>query len=111
MWMGRAAYIALAPKLAEGTDAGTADDLGISLAHALPLSPNAVLRVIDPGNGSIGVDVVCGVPFIEDTVKDLSGYIRKAKSRVGNVTTPELQSVKAACLEKLDFAAKAISKK
>jgi hypothetical protein len=112
MWMGRAAYIALAPKLAPGTDAWPSEDLGISLAHALPLAPNIVLRAIDPKNGPVlGVSRVCGVPFIEDTVKDLPGYIREAKSRVGNVTAPELQTVKVVCLEQLNVAAKTISKK
>src|ERR1700730_9652469 len=48
MWMGRAAYIRLAPKLAPGTDAATSEDLGISLAHALPLAPITVLRATDP---------------------------------------------------------------
>jgi hypothetical protein len=47
MWMGRAAYIKLAPKLAPGTDAGSSEDLGISLAHALPLAPITVLRATD----------------------------------------------------------------
>ncbi len=102
IWRGRVAYIKLAPKLSEGADAGPAEDLGISLAHALPLAPNAVLRVIDPKDGLvIGVSRVCGVPFLEGTAIDWPEYIRQAKSAVGKVTMPELQGVKAACLEKL----------
>jgi hypothetical protein len=107
MWNGHAAYIALAPKLAPGTDAGTAEDLGIALAHALPLVPSAVLSAIDPNNGPVlGVRRVCGVPFIEGTVKDIPGYIRAAQSSAGKVTSPQLQAVKAACLKQLNEAAK-----
>jgi hypothetical protein len=107
MWMGRAAYIKLAPKLAPGTDAGPSEDLGISLAHALPLAPVAVLRATDLKDGpTLGVSRVCGVPFIEDTVKDIPGYIHAAQLAVGKVATPELQVVKAACLRQLAADAK-----
>lgn len=107
MWMGRAAYIKLAPKLAPGTDAGASEDLGISLAHALPLAPITVLRATDLKDGpTLGVSRVCGVPFIEDTVKDIPGYIHAAQLAVGRVTTPELQEAKAACLTQLAAAAK-----
>ncbi len=107
MWKGRAAYIALAPKLAPGTDAGAAEELGISLAHALPLTPATVLRAIDPKDGPVlGVSQVCSVPFIEDTVKDIPAYIRAAQSSVNKVTSPELQAIRAACLKQLEVAAK-----
>src|ERR1700730_14215989 len=102
MWIGRAAYIKLAPKLAPGTDASTSEDLGISLAHALPLAPITVLRATDPKDGpTLGVSRVCGVPFIEDTVKDIPGYIHAAQLAGGRVTTLELQAAKAACLTQL----------
>jgi hypothetical protein len=107
MWIGRVAYIKLAPKLAPGTDAGTSEDLGISLAHALPLAPITVLGATDSEDGpTLGVSPVCGVPFIGDTVKDIPGYIRHARLAVGKVTTPELQAVKAACLTQLAADAK-----
>jgi len=107
MWKGRAAYIALAPKLAPGTDPGAAEDLGISLAHALPLAPTTVLRAIDPKDGPVlNVSRVCSVPFIEDTVKDIPGYVRAAQSSVSKVTSPELQAIRAACLKQLNAAAK-----
>lgn len=107
MWLGHTAYIELAPRLVSGTDAGTSEDLGICLAHALPLAPVTVLRATDLKNGpALGVSRVCGVPFIEDTVKDLPAYIRAAREKVGAVTAPELKPVKAACLMQLDAAAK-----
>jgi hypothetical protein len=93
-----------------GTDAATSEDLGISLAHALPLAPITVLRATDPKDGpTLGVSRVCGVPFIEDTVKDIAGYIHAAQLAVGKVATPELQAVKATCLTLLAADAKPLS--
>ena len=43
MNVGAGEWIALAPLLAPGSDAGSAEDLGISLAFALPKNPRAVL--------------------------------------------------------------------
>jgi hypothetical protein len=107
IWNGRLAYIALAPKLAQGADSGPADDLGIALARALPVAPAAVLRVIDRHNGPVlGVGRVCGAPFIEPAAKDVSGYLRAARSAVDEVDAPRLQQVKAGCLERLTLAAK-----
>jgi hypothetical protein len=107
IWNGRLAYIALAPKLAHGADAGPADDLGIALARALPVAPAAVLRVIDRHNGPVlGVGRVCGAPFLDPAAKDVSGYLRAAQSAVDEVDAPRLQHVKAACLERLTLAAK-----
>ncbi|MGA3001921.1 MAG: hypothetical protein ABSE20_09345 [Acetobacteraceae bacterium] len=107
IWNGRLAYIALAPKLARGADGTSAEDLGIALARALPVAPEAVLRVIDRHDGPVlGVSRVCGVPFAEPSTKDVSGYVRAARSAVGEVDTPRLQHVKAACLEQLTRAAK-----
>jgi hypothetical protein len=74
-------------KLAPGTDAATSEDLGISLAHALPLAPITVLRATEKDGPTLGVSRVCGVPFIEDTVKDIAGYIHAAQLAVGKVAT------------------------
>jgi hypothetical protein len=107
IWNGRLAYIALAPKLAQGADGSPADDLGIALARALPVAPAAVLRVINRHDGAVlGVSRICGVPFIEPSPKDTSGYLRAAQSAVEEVDTPRLQRIKAACLEQLALAAR-----
>jgi hypothetical protein len=107
IWNGRLAYIALAPKLARGTDGKPAEDLGIALARALPGAPEAVLRVIDRHNGpALSVSRVCGAPFIEASTKDPSAYLRAARSAVDDVDTPRLQHVRAACLGQLARAAK-----
>lgn len=99
---GEPDWIALAPQLAPGSDAGSAEDLGIALAFALPKRPVEVLHAIDPGNGIVlGVDRVCGMPFIEDTVQDLQGYKRKAIAAVRAVTDSDLQNVRQACIAAL----------
>ncbi|MFM0643490.1 hypothetical protein PQR14_04105 [Paraburkholderia bryophila] len=99
---GNTAWVALAPKLAEGTDGGNSEDLGIGLAYALPKNPKAVLRAIDPNNGPVlGVGRVCSAPFIEDTVKDIPAYIRRAKAALRDVHDAALQNVRDACLAEL----------
>lgn len=92
---GEPPYVALAAKLAPGVDAGTAEDLPIALAFALPRNATAVLTAIRDG----GFDVadVCALPFIEDTVDDRPGYQRRALTAVAQVADPKLAALKAAC--------------
>ena len=102
---GDARWIALAPKLAPGSDAGSAEDLGIALAFSLPKNPHAVLAALDPNNGHIfGASRVCGMPFIEDTVKDRPAYKRRALREVEKVVTPSLAKARATCLSELKLA-------
>lgn len=99
---GNSEWVALVPKLATGTDGGNSEDLGIGLAYALPKNPKAVLRAIDPDNGPVlGVRRVCSAPFIEDTVPDIPGYIKRAKAALNKVRDPALQDFKKACLAEL----------
>jgi hypothetical protein len=98
---GTSAWVALAPKLAAGTDAGSSEGLTIALAYALPRNPEAVLAVLDPKNAVLKPDMVCGAPFIEDTVKDMPRYIKRAKAAVSRVKVRSLEENKAACLAAL----------
>ena len=105
MGSGDARWIALAPRLAPGSDAGSAEDLGISLAFSLPRNPRAVLTALDPVDGHIlGADRVCGMPFIEDTVKNRPAYKRQAIRAVRRVSDPSLARIKADCLVNLTKA-------
>lgn len=98
---GKPAWIALAPLLASGSDAGSAEDLGLSLAFALPKSPRAVLAALDRGNGPIlGADRVCGRPFIEDT--EPRRYKEHAVAALAKVHAPDLLARKRACLKALN---------
>ena len=100
---GDGAWLALAPRLAPGTDAGASEGLGIALAYALPRNPRAVLAVLGPPDGPVSLtgDRVCGVPFIEDQVKDLPAYRRRAIRAVHDVRAPALAGVRGACLRSL----------
>jgi hypothetical protein len=99
---GEAPYVALAARLAPGADAGTADDLPIALAFALPRNAPAVLAALAAPGGGLDVAEVCDAPFIEDTVSDIPAWRRRAAAAVRRVADPRLGSVKAACLAALD---------
>jgi hypothetical protein len=102
---GASAWIGLAPRLAPGSDAGSAEDLGISLAFALPINPRAVLAALDPHDGYVlGASRVCGMPFIEETVKDRPAYRRRAIAAVQAVTERRLSGARTACLRSLRAA-------
>jgi len=100
---GDSAWIALAPELAPGSDAATAEGLGISLAFALPRNPAAVLAAIDMRGGHIlGVGRVCGLPFIEDT--EPKGYRAEVLSALSRVNSPRLRERKQSCLRTFQAA-------
>ncbi len=100
---GEAEWLALAPKLAPGTDAGTAEALVIALAFALPRNPRSVLA-LTTGENAFPVEDVCGAPFIEGTIGDVGDYVKKAKAAVARVSDVKLAKAKAACLAQLDKA-------
>jgi hypothetical protein len=96
---GGAVWVALAVKLAPGADAGTAEELPIALAFALPIDAPAVLAAVK--SEAFDVADVCGAPFIEDTVEDIPAYLRKATAAVTAVKDPALAAARAACLQTL----------
>ena len=100
---GRRDWIEIVPALAAGTDAGPAEDIGIDLAFALVKNPASVLRVITETpwshGGVVGIERVCGAPFIEDT--EPTNYVSKAKRSVTLVSDPALAKKKHDCLATL----------
>jgi hypothetical protein len=96
---GTSAWVALAVRLAPGADAGTAEELPISLGFALPINPGAVLLAIK--SGAFDVGDVCDAPFIDGTIPSVPAYIRKATAAVRKVSDPSLAATKAACLATL----------
>ena len=103
---GEVAWIALVPRLAQGTDAGPS--LGVALAKALPRAPAAVLHALDPGDGpALGPSRVCGAPFAEPTPAFLDAYRPRALAAVESVRDPRLRNVREACLAVLRKAANA----
>jgi len=99
---GEAPYVALAVKLAPGADAGTAEDLPIALAFALPRNAPAVLAVLAAPESRFDVAEVCDAPFIEDTVSDIPAWRRQAAAAVRRVADPRLGAVKTACLAAIE---------
>jgi hypothetical protein len=103
---GQSEWIALAPALAEGTDADTSEELSISLALALPINPEAVLQVLTiKGTSPLAAQAVCSAPFIEDTVADIPAYIKKAEGAVKTAKATDVREQQAVCLDVLKQAA------
>ena len=99
---GSTRWVALAPALAPGTDAASAEGLGVELARALPSNPVAVLEAVNPGdNVVIGIRKVCGIPFIEPTEAFIAAYRRRAIAAVSKVRIPSLEAKKQQCLAQL----------
>ncbi|MBE7210031.1 MAG: hypothetical protein INR65_03340 [Gluconacetobacter diazotrophicus] len=68
-------------------------------------SVGPAVAAVDPRDGHIlGAKRVCGMPFIEGTMKDRPAYRRKAVAPVRGVTDPELASAWTTCLFDLDHA-------
>ena len=102
---GDTGWIALAPRLAPGTDAGTSEGLSISLAEGLTRNPRAVLAVLTLGDDSVlGVQQVCEAPFIEETPQHHATYMRATFRALAGVRAPDLHRVKQACLQRLSQA-------
>ncbi len=101
---GKEEWIALAPKIQPGTDAASSEDLGISLADALPKNPQAVLSILDQSKWAISFKSVCSIPFIEPEKDFYESYSKSALAAVKAVTNAGLAKQKALCLAELQKA-------
>jgi len=100
---GDTGWINLVPLLAPGADAGTAEDLTIALASALPKAPLAVLTVVGGHSGDpLDVAQVCSAPFIEDTSAHQHSYKVQALRAVVGVRSPALLAAAEACKRRLE---------
>ncbi|MEA3084930.1 MAG: hypothetical protein QOC89_2627 [Paraburkholderia sp.] len=100
---GKAAWIRVAPAIANGTDAGDSTGLSVALAQALPKNPRAVLQVLDDGPVT-GAGAVCGVPFIEPPPREVAAYLNKTIPAVTRVPATAQFSQRSACLAALTRA-------
>ncbi len=99
---GSTAWVSLAARLAPGGDAGSAEDIGIGLATALPKNPGAVLSVIGTGSqASLSVQRVCGVPFIEMPGPEVAAYRRRAAGALRANSSSALRQRRDDCLAAL----------
>ena len=105
---GSPAWIALAPVLSPGTDAGTSEGLGLSLVRALSKSPEAVLAVVDVSGRSLprSPEVVCTASFYEGDRTDIPRYRAEAIAAVTRVHISTLAAARQACLAQLTASAR-----
>ena len=94
---GSVDWIALAPRLAPGTDAASAEGLGIALAHALPLNAAAVLRAGSTDDGPVSLKRICSVPFIETTKSYNDTYSRRVIVALAQVHDARLRAKRDQC--------------
>jgi hypothetical protein len=95
-------WVALAPIVAPGTDAGTSEGLSIALADALPKSPQAVLSVVTPGGGGpLDLARVCSAPFIEDTPAHHAAYLQATLEALARPMPIALRPAAKACLAQI----------
>lgn len=95
---GDPGWLALVPRLAPGTDAGTAESLPIVLAEALPKNPVGVLRLIKRDGSWRDA---CSYPMIEPTHKEMDAYFKATIPAVKSVADPALRAAKRVCLSEL----------
>ena len=105
---GSPAWIALAPLLSTGTDAGTSEGLSLSLVRALPKAARAVLAVVDVSRRSLprSPGVVCTASFYEGDRTDIPHYRAMAIAAVARIHAPALAAARQACLGQLKASAR-----
>jgi len=96
---GNQAWLDLAPLIAEGTDAGTAEEYAIVLSDALVNNAAGTLRLASAGGGD--VTEVCIESGIETPLRQRRVYDAAAIEAVEALSAPDLQAAKAACLTSL----------
>jgi hypothetical protein len=96
---GNQAWLDLAPLIAEGTDAGTAEEYAIVLSDALVSNATGTLRLASADGGD--VTEVCVESGIETPLRQRRAYDAAAIEAVEAVTAPDLQEAKARCLASL----------
>ncbi len=97
--LGSPEWLGIAGKLLKGSDAGTSEDLRISLAVALTHNPEGVLRM---AGSDLPLEQVCTVPFIEPSKHVVANHKLRVKAALRRVTAKDLTEKKAACLKSIE---------
>lgn len=92
---GSAAWLHVADKLLDATDASRTGDLYFALSVALTHNAAGVLSMVGP---KLPVEKVCSVPYIEPSPAVIRAYQSKARLALARVTSAELEPRKKACL-------------
>jgi hypothetical protein len=102
---GDKSWIELTPLIQKGTDAGSSEDLIISLAYALPRNPSAVLSILaqeDPNtNMPIQIYPVCSAPFIEPEPHTLTNYLLETIAAIEREKGKVDEKTRVRCLAEL----------
>ena len=96
---GESDWLALVPALAPGTDAGSAEDLMISVSRALTTNAPAVLTIL--ADGLYSVPGICLSKDIEPPIDELLGFLDSAIPAVAAVLDPPVRQVRNDCLLQL----------
>jgi hypothetical protein len=87
--------------LAEGTDAGTSEDLQESLATALPHDPGAVLKLAG-AEQFLSLDAICSAPFIEPEEAFLMRYLANARALLASLNERAVEDKRLKCLSQIE---------
>jgi hypothetical protein len=96
---GNQAWLDMAPEIAAGTDAGTAEEYAIALSDALVGNATGTMRLVLAGPGDM--TEICIESGIETPLRQRRAYDAAAIEADSAVTAPDLQAAKAACLASL----------
>ena len=105
---GETRWIRIATLLYPETDAGITSALIITMAEALPNSPENVLPTIGQG---FDLEDVCGFPFIEPEIPFLMDHYDRATLALKRPLRPELKEIQSKCIKELNMQYVRIVKK
>ena len=95
---GDPAWLAVAVRISEGTDASTADDFGIAAGDALTTNPTGALRLLSQIPMGAGA---CDENGFEVPPAQARAFYETAAASVERVNDPALQQIKTQCLAAL----------
>lgn len=104
---GEPAWLAIAPRLAGGTDAGTSDEFAMAVQDALVANAPGALRLISGIPMGTGA---CAENSFETPAAQSRAYYAAAIASVGAVTEPALATIRDACLAELRRGAAALQR-
>lgn len=95
---GDPAWLAVAPQIARGTDAGSSDEFGMAAQDALTTNPSGALRLLSQIEMGAGA---CDENGFEVPAEQARIYYQTATAAVETVNDPGLQKIKTECLAAL----------
>ena len=97
------AWLAIAIRLRQFSDAGASEELDSAVALALPKAPDRVLALVGHG---FDIEFICTSPFTEPEPGVAEAYERKALAALASVQTPALKTIAAECSKRVRLTSK-----